>query len=121
MQVSLHFKIWPRKVNSVVKMARSTLSNIKLTAQLNFHYPDPSFRIWQSSDLFRYLELENRSLYDSLNERRNANVPKRTVLPCTKGIIFSGGSGRGLGRGLGGEGCTPRNSLLFNKKAPLLM
>ena len=52
--------------------------------------------------MFRYLELENRSLYDSLNERRNANVPKRTVLPCTKGIIFSGGSGRGLGRGGGG-------------------
>ena len=76
--------------------------------------------------MFRYLELENRSLYDSLNERRNANVPKRTVLPCTKGIIFSGGSGRGGGGGgggggLGGEGCTPRNSLFFNKKAPLLM
>ena len=69
-------------------MARSTLSNIKVTAQLNFHYLDPSFRMRKSSDLFRYLELENRSLYDSLNERRNANVPKRTVLPCTKGFFL---------------------------------
>lgn len=76
--------------------------------------------------MFRYLELENRSLYDSLNERRHANVPKRTVLPCTKGINFSGGSGRGLGVGAGGrgeeeKGVHPETLYFFNKKAPLLM
>lgn len=68
--------------------------------------------------MFRYLELENRSLYDSLNERRNANVPKRTVLPCTKGIIFSGGSGRGLGRrgGLEEKGVHPETLYFLTKK-----